>query len=81
MQKPVFGYLSPCHKPRCKTCIDILPTDSYYFNEAAYTFNIRQVYDCTATDILYVITCKNNCGFNYIGKTVNEFFKHPTVLL
>ena len=70
MQKPVFG-VSPCHKSRCKTCNNILPTDSYYFNEAAYIFNIRQVFDCTATDLIYVITCKNNCGFNYIGKTVN----------
>ena len=36
-----------------------------------YTYHIEQIFDCTATDTLYVMTCENNCGLNYIGKTVN----------
>ena len=71
MEKPVFG-VKACDKPRCKTCPNILPTDSYYFTEVNYTYHIKGVFDCTATDIIYVISCKNtNCSLYYIGKTVH----------
>ena len=71
MDKPVFG-VKPCNVPRCKTCPNILPTDQYYFSVVDFTYYIRLEFDCTATDIIYVLTCKGeDCGAYYIGKTVN----------
>ena len=71
MERTAWG-VEPCNVSRCKTCPLILPIDKYYFHEVDFTYYIRQHFDCRATNVIYVITCKGNCGgLDYIGKTVN----------
>ena len=69
MEKPKFG-VTKCENPRCKTCPNLMCTDMYYFHEVGLTYYIKQTFDCTAKDCIYVMTCKK-CYLYYIGKTVN----------
>ena len=52
---------------------DILEVNSFYFRNSGINFQIKSSMDCTVRNLIYVIQCKN-CGFTYIGETVN--FRH-----
>ena len=67
--KPVFGTFK-CHTKQCKTCPAMYETNKYYFWRADYVWNIREHFDCSTKDCIYVLTCQG-CANYYIGKTVN----------
>ncbi|NQY54618.1 MAG: GIY-YIG nuclease family protein [Campylobacteraceae bacterium] len=62
--------INKCKSKRCKTCINIVSTDNYYFSKVNYKFYIRENFDCTIKNCIYVLTCLS-CKLYYIGKTVN----------
>ena len=68
-KKPDFG-IKKCNSSRCKTCDDINITDSFNFHKVNQIYKLRQVFDCRATNCIYVLTCLG-CDEYYIGKADN----------
>ena len=67
--KPNFG-VKKCNHKKCKNCPNMYETDKYNFWRVGCIWNIRENFDCSAKDIIYVLTCKG-CSHYYIGKTTN----------
>lgn len=67
--RPTPG-VTKCGATLCKVCLNITPTDNYYFHEVDKNFQIKVHLDCSAKNVIYVLTCEN-CGDYYIGKTVD----------
>ena len=59
-----------CGVPGCGCCEDILEVKSFYFRNSGVNFEIKTPMDCTVRNLIYVTQCKN-CGYTYIGETVN----------
>ena len=59
-----------CNFRGCKTCDDILEIDSYYFRNAGINYKIKYPMSCIVRNLIYATICKN-CGYTYIGETVN----------
>ena len=58
---------SPCNRP-CATC-PLMSTTEYITSTSNQTkHKIRMCYNCTSTNVIYVITC-NKCNLHYVGQT------------
>jgi hypothetical protein len=61
---------SPC-KDTCKNCQFMERTDSIIVTRTGKTYKLYGSYDCTTSNVVYVITCKL-CKVQYIGETGNK---------
>ena len=60
---------SPCKNPKCPCCPHINP--STVLSGPKNTFHIRSSFDCTSSDIVYVISCRR-CQQLYVGETYRD---------
>ena len=59
-----------CNLRGCRTCEDMIETESYYFRNAGINFKIKYPMSCITRNLIYAIFCKK-CGLSYVGETVN----------
>ena len=47
-----------------------MSVDSFYFRKSGITYNIKHPMTCTTRNLIYATICKN-CGYTYVGETIN----------
>ena len=62
--------IQKCNFRGCRSCEDILEIDSFYFRNSGITYNIKHLMTCTTRNLIYATICKN-CGYTYVGETIN----------
>lgn len=65
----------PCKNRRCNTCPYTSSLD--YIKVSQQSFQVRQRYTCTSSNIIYCIQC-SQCGFLYISETKHRLGEHFT---
>ena len=58
--------VTKCGSTRCKTCENILVTNSVYFKQTGVTFQIKSSMNCLARNVIYYIIC-NKCQEDHVG--------------
>ena len=65
---PVSFNVIPCNTIRCKCCKHINQTSSFYNSTKTNTYKITSHFDCSSSNLLYIISCKK-CNALYVGQT------------
>ena len=69
--------VSRCNHPRCGICSNLIEGDTFTFKNGQ-TFKVKNGFDCTSENLIYVITCPG-CTENYIGQTGMTLRQRMTV--
>ena len=68
---------SKCGNKRCKCCMNIIETSSYYFRDLDLHFEIRADMNCNSKNLIYVLFC-NSCNARYVGQSGCELRSRAT---
>ena len=65
--------IAPCRQRRCSTCrFHLLTTSTFKDNhKIPITYRLRHHFNCTSTNIIYLITCRK-CKKQYVGYTTKQ---------
>ena len=59
---------TPCERSRCKTCLTIITSSSFFSHHTGRQYTIRDSTSCKYSNLVYLIQCRS-CGCQYIGET------------
>ena len=58
----------PCDHRFCLTCENVIECNMVTSNTTKYTFKLRQNLNCSSSNLVYLIQCKE-CNMQYVGET------------
>ena len=60
-----------CNHPRCATCLHLNCSKYFTSTRTRTTYTIRHNFNCTSSNLIYLITCKK-CRKQYVGLTTKQ---------
>ena len=60
-----------CNHPRCVTCLHLNCSKYFTSTRTRTTYTIRHNFNCTSSNLIYLITCKK-CRKQYVGLTTKQ---------